>query len=204
MNVFLWNARARNGHVEAALNHPFPAQVASDALARGVDLPNVALVVNYDAPRDASNYVHRVGRAARAGKKGTATTLVKRGQEKDFARLRATIAPNKTIPSLKLAGFKALIPDYKACLADLEIKLKEKKPRKPANAERQPPPPPTRERQHAFHQDSAAYAAAFGDLPSATGDGDVTMADAPPSDAHKARVRAILEGVGFKPPRAPR
>ena len=66
------------------------------------------------------------------------------------------------------------------------------------------PPPPTRERQHAFHQDSAAYAAAFGDLPSATGDGDVTMADAPPSDAHKARVRAILEGVGFKPPRAPR
>ena len=40
--------------------------VASDALARGVDLPSVSLMTNYDAPRDASNYVHRVGRAALA------------------------------------------------------------------------------------------------------------------------------------------
>ena len=43
---------------------PCTVLVASDALARGVDLPSVSLVINYDAPRDASNYVHRVGRAA--------------------------------------------------------------------------------------------------------------------------------------------
>ena len=47
---------------------PCTVLVASDALARGVDLPSVSLVINYDAPRDASNYVHRVGRAARAGR----------------------------------------------------------------------------------------------------------------------------------------
>ena len=38
MNVFLWNARARNGHVEATLNHPFPAQVLHDLLPASLEL----------------------------------------------------------------------------------------------------------------------------------------------------------------------
>ena len=42
--------------------------VCSDALARGIDLADVALVVNYDAPTSAKAYVHRVGRCARAGR----------------------------------------------------------------------------------------------------------------------------------------
>ena len=49
--------------------------VASDLVSRGLDLPNLAHVINYDIPSSVTNYVHRVGRTARAGKKGWAWTL---------------------------------------------------------------------------------------------------------------------------------
>lgn len=49
--------------------------VASDLMSRGLDLPNLAHVINYDIPSSVTNYVHRVGRTARAGKKGWAWTI---------------------------------------------------------------------------------------------------------------------------------
>lgn len=50
--------------------------VCSDALARGIDIPNVDVVISYDAPRHVKTYIHRVGRTARAGRPGTAVTLL--------------------------------------------------------------------------------------------------------------------------------
>ncbi len=54
--------------------------VATDVAARGLDIPDVSHVINYDEPATREDYVHRIGRTARAGKQGTAYTFVKGGE----------------------------------------------------------------------------------------------------------------------------
>ena len=58
----------RNGKVDVL--------VATDIISRGIDVDDIPLVINYDVPRDAEDYVHRIGRTARAENKGEAVTLV--------------------------------------------------------------------------------------------------------------------------------
>ena len=60
--------------------------VATDIVARGIDIDDIQLVLNYDVPHDAEDYVHRIGRTARAGAEGQAVTLV---SEKDQPQFRS-------------------------------------------------------------------------------------------------------------------
>ncbi|MDQ4059210.1 MAG: DEAD/DEAH box helicase [Actinomycetota bacterium] len=59
--------------------------VATDVAARGLDLEGITHVVNYDPPQDHKDYVHRVGRTARAGRSGTGVTLVLAQQQADMS-----------------------------------------------------------------------------------------------------------------------
>jgi ATP-dependent RNA helicase RhlE len=64
--------------------------VATDIAARGIDVPNISHVINYELPDDPENYVHRIGRTARNGASGTAITLcdgTERGKLRDVERL---------------------------------------------------------------------------------------------------------------------
>ena len=60
--------------------------VATDIVSRGIDIDDIQLVVNFDVPHDAEDYVHRIGRTARAGRGGRAVTFV---NEKDMPKFRA-------------------------------------------------------------------------------------------------------------------
>jgi ATP-dependent RNA helicase DeaD len=65
--------------------------VATNVAARGLDIPNVSHVVNYDLPEDTETYVHRIGRTARAGKDGVAATLVGEAELKDFDKIQRSL-----------------------------------------------------------------------------------------------------------------
>lgn len=56
-----------------------PLLIATDVGSRGLDIPEVAVVINWEVPRVADDYVHRVGRTARAGRKGVSITFVTEG-----------------------------------------------------------------------------------------------------------------------------
>lgn len=65
--------------------------VATDVLSRGIDIKDIDLVVNYDAPSDAEDYVHRVGRTARAETTGAAVTLVNKADIQKILRIEKLI-----------------------------------------------------------------------------------------------------------------
>jgi superfamily II DNA/RNA helicase len=72
--------------------------VATDVMSRGIDVKEINMVINYDVPHDAEDYVHRVGRTARASTKGEAITLINPRDMYKFAKIEKLI--EKIIPKL--------------------------------------------------------------------------------------------------------
>ena len=65
--------------------------VATNVVSRGIDIDDIDLILNYDVPSDPEDYVHRVGRTARAQKKGQAITFVNEQQMREFGRIEKLI-----------------------------------------------------------------------------------------------------------------
>ena len=74
--------RSRMTTLDSFRNGTLKILVASDVAARGLDIPDVSHVFNFDVPTHAEDYVHRIGRTGRAGRKGAAFTLVTRAETK--------------------------------------------------------------------------------------------------------------------------
>lgn len=97
--------------------------VATDILARGIDIDDIRIVINYDVPRDCDDYIHRIGRTARAGSKGRAITFVSEEDQEFFGRIEAFI--EQEVPKLEVPAELGDAPAY-------EPKKKKAGARKPA------------------------------------------------------------------------
>ncbi|MEM9369695.1 MAG: DEAD/DEAH box helicase, partial [Pseudomonadota bacterium] len=83
--------------------------VASDVAARGLDIPNVSHVFNFDVPIHAEDYVHRIGRTGRAGREGTAITICQPHEKKYLEKIEQLV--KQTIPTLDAPELAAPPPE---------------------------------------------------------------------------------------------
>lgn len=86
--------------------------VATDILSRGIDIDDISMVVNYDVPHDVEDYVHRIGRTARADRDGEAITLICEADFFYFRQIEKFL--NKTIEKYPLPLHLGKGPDYNA------------------------------------------------------------------------------------------
>ena len=75
-------------------NQKFRVLVATDIAARGLDIPHIEHVINYDLPQRTEDYIHRIGRTARAGKKGSALSFISENDKKIWKMISKLINPN--------------------------------------------------------------------------------------------------------------
>jgi superfamily II DNA/RNA helicase len=114
------NQLQREDTIRDFKNKKIKILVATDILSRGIDIKEIGLVINYEVPHDAEDYVHRIGRTARADRKGEAITFINQKQIRNFLDIEKLI--EKEVPKLDLPnGFEAG-PEYK-----IEAKNKNKK-----------------------------------------------------------------------------
>ena len=74
--------------------------VATDLLSRGIDVDNIELIVNYDVPHEGEDYIHRIGRTARAESDGIAITLISQEEQYKFARIEKLLEKEVTKSSV--------------------------------------------------------------------------------------------------------
>ena len=72
-------------------NRELQILVATDILSRGIDIENISLIINYDVPPDAEDYIHRIGRTARAETTGIAFTFINESEQNKFKRIEKLI-----------------------------------------------------------------------------------------------------------------
>jgi ATP-dependent RNA helicase RhlE len=86
--------------------------VATDILSRGIDIEDIDLVINYDVPNDAEDYIHRIGRTARAATDGTAYTVISEKEQRKFARIEEVLG--KPVVKATVPPDLGPVPEYTA------------------------------------------------------------------------------------------
>ncbi len=87
-----------------------PILVATDILSRGIDIDNIDLVINYDVPHDGEDYVHRIGRTARAAAEGSAYTFVTVKEQRKFLAIEKLLG--KPVPKAEVPAELGETPRY--------------------------------------------------------------------------------------------
>jgi ATP-dependent RNA helicase RhlE len=102
--------------------------VATDVSARGIDIPNVEFVVNYDLPEVAENYVHRVGRTGRGIQRGTAISFCSTGEKEMLAEIESLLSKpvniltvNRQEFEMELAVSSVELNDWKALIEEHSV-----------------------------------------------------------------------------------
>ena len=83
--------------------------IATDVSARGIDVPDVAYVINYDLPEKAENYVHRVGRTGRGVRKGTAISFCSPGEKTLLSDIEAFIGKSVEVLPVSRRTYEAVL-----------------------------------------------------------------------------------------------
>jgi len=92
----------RKEALEGFKKHTYQVLVATDIAARGIDVKDISLVVNYDLPEQSEDYVHRIGRTGRAGKEGKAVSFATPDQKRDILDIERLM--KKQIPTTSHEG----------------------------------------------------------------------------------------------------
>lgn len=114
--------------------------VATDVVSRGIDVEDIDMVINFDVPHDAEDYVHRIGRTARAGAHGKACTLVVPAEMGDFAAIEKLLG--STVEKVNLPENMGKTPEYQVKRAGNQHSRKKtfrkKRNRKPYSGKKKP------------------------------------------------------------------
>ena len=91
-------------------NNKIKVLVATDIVARGIDIEDIGMVLNYDVPHDPEDYIHRIGRTARANAEGLAITFVSEKEQGKFYRIEKFL--EKEIYKIPLSPALGEAPPY--------------------------------------------------------------------------------------------
>ncbi len=106
--------------------------VATDIAARGLDIENLGVVINYDIPHIPTDYIHRIGRTGRAGKDGISITLLSTAEQISWKKIETLL--DKKPERITVKGFETTIPTQAAKTRGKSLTKEEEKPKKAAGA----------------------------------------------------------------------
>ena len=104
------NQEQRENTIRDFKNKKIKILVATDILSRGIDIKGIELVINYEVPHDAEDYVHRIGRTARADKTGEAIPFINSKEVSNFMDIEKLI--ENTVPKISLPDNFSNGPKY--------------------------------------------------------------------------------------------